>query len=214
VLALLALCVASLTAQVACAQSAPEAKQLRRLQMQLQNAQQQLQEAQAAKAKVEADKAAADKAAADLARLSGALKGQLRKAGEELKSAEAERSRLTTAVAGLEQQVVEQKRASEDALAQKGRELAQFTRVRDEQQAQLQRRHDEQLALVGECSARNTRLIQLSAELLDRYRNKSVSDVLKQRDVVLGLGDVQMFNLVQSYRDKADAERFVPSSNR
>ncbi|MBC7956230.1 MAG: hypothetical protein H7Y33_10220, partial [Cytophagales bacterium] len=65
-----------------------------------------------------------------------------------------------------------------------------------------------------ECSAKNERLVKISAELLDRYRSKSVADVLSQRDPVLGLGDVQMFNLVQEYRDKADAERFSPSINR
>jgi hypothetical protein len=47
-------------------------------------------------------------------------------------------------------------------------------------------------------------------ELLNRYRNKSVTDVIKQRDPVLGMGDVEMFNIVQDYRDKADAERFTP----
>ena len=66
-----------------------------------------------------------------------------------------------------------------------------------------QRKHDTQVAQLGECSAKNERLVKLSAELLDLYRNKGVGDVLNQRDPVLGLGDVQMFNLVQEYRDKA-----------
>jgi chromosome segregation ATPase len=196
------------------AQAAPDAKQVRRLQMQLQSAQQQLQETQAAKGKIEADKTAADKAVAEQARQAGALKGQLRKASDEFKAAEAERARLAAAVAALEKQLAEQKMVAEEALAQKGRELAQFTRARDEQQTQLQRLHDQQVALVGECTAKNTRLIQLSAELVDQYRGKTVADVIKQRDVVLGLGDVQMFNLVQNYRDKAEAERFVQSTNR
>jgi hypothetical protein len=86
--------------------------------------------------------------------------------------------------------------------------------VRDEQLAVLQRQHDVQVAQVAECTAKNTRLIKLSAELVDRWRDKSVSDVMRQRDVVLGLGDVQMFNLVQDYRDKAEAERFSPTTNR
>ena len=186
----------------------------RRAQLQAQALQQQLQDAQAAKGKLEADKAVADKAAVEQARESGSLKGQLRKSAVQFKAAEAERVRLVAAVASLEQQLAERNRAGDEALAGRGRELAQFTRVRDEQQALLQRQHDSQVTLVGECTDKNTRLVKLSAELVDRWRGKSVADVVKQRDLVLGLGDVQMFNLVQDYRDKAEAERFVPSINR
>ena len=186
----------------------------RRAQLQAQALQQQLQDAQAAKGKLEADKAVADKAAVEQARESGSLKGQLRKSAVQFKAAEAERVRLVAAVASLEQQLAERKRAGDEALAGRGRELTQFTRVRDEQLALLQRQHDSQVTLVGECTDKNTRLVKLSAELVDRWRGKSVADVVKQRDLVLGLGDVQMFNLVQDYRDKAEAERFVPSINR
>ena len=186
----------------------------RRAQLQAQALQQQLQDSQAAKGKLEADKAVADKAAVEQARESGSLKGQLRKSAVQFKAAEAERVRLVAAVASLEQQLAERKRAGDEALAGRGRELTQFTRVRDEQLALLQRQHDSQVTLVGECTDKNTRLVKLSAELVDRWRGKSVADVVKQRDLVLGLGDVQMFNLVQDYRDKAEAERFVPSINR
>ena len=212
---LLALCLAS-TMLGAWAQPADKnaERAVRRAQLQAQALQQQLQEAQAAKGKLEADKATADKAAAEQARQSGSLKGQLRKTADELKAAEAERQRLLAAVAALEQQLAEQKKAADETAALKSRDLAQFTRVRDEQLAGLQRQHDAQVALVGECTDKNTRLVKLSAELVDRWRGKTVTDVVKQRDIVLGLGDVQMFNLVQDYRDKAEAERFVPSINR
>lgn len=186
----------------------------RRAQLQMQALQQQLQDSQAAKSKIEADKAAADKQAAERGQQAERLKGQLSRNSGALKAAETARDELAAKVHALEKQLAEQQRGSDEALALKGRELAQFTRLRDEQLAVLQRQHDGQVALVGECTAKNTRLVSLSAELLDRWRNKSVSDVVKQRDVVLGLGDVQMFNLVQEYRDKAAAERFSPPSNR
>jgi chromosome segregation ATPase len=208
----LSLCALGATAQQPADKNAERAA--RRAQMQAQALQQQLQEAQAAKAKVEADKAVTDKALSEQTQQAGRAKGQLQKAGADLKAAAAARAELAATVAALEKQLAEQKRASEEALALKGRELAQFTKLRDEQQGLLQRKHDDQFAQVGECTAKNTRLIQLSAELVDRWRNKSVADVMKQRDVVLGLSDVQMFNLVQDYRDKADAERFTPPTNR
>lgn len=196
---------------VAMAQSSDDAKKAaRRAQLQMQQLQQKAQEAEAAKAKIEGDKTVLDKQLREQTQQVARLKGALPKALESLKASEAARAELATTVATLEKQLAEQKASL--AAAQVAAERS--TKQRDEQQAQLQRQHDAQLAQVGECSAKNERLVRLSGELLDRYRNKSVSDVMKQRDPVFGLGDVQMFNLVQEYRDKADAERFSPSTNR
>jgi len=33
---------------------------------------------------------------------------------------------------------------------------------------------------------------------------------MRQKEPLLGLKDVEMFNLVQEWRDKAEAERFTP----
>ncbi|MBC7994714.1 MAG: hypothetical protein H7Z15_15900 [Rhizobacter sp.] len=196
---------------VATAQSGDDAKKAaRRAQLQMQQLQQKAQEAEAAKAKIEGDKSVLDKQLREQTQQVARLKGALPKALESLKASEAARAELAATVATLEKQLAGQKTSHEAALA-----AAQInTKQRDEKQSQLQRQHDAQVAQVGECSAKNERLVRLSGELLDRYRNKSVSDVMKQRDPVLGLGDVQMFNLVQEYRDKADAERFSPSTNR
>jgi len=187
-------------------------KAARRLQLQLQNLQQQLQEAQDAKAKVEADKAEVDKQLLEQTEQVTKLTATLRKTSESLKSSEATRVQLVATVSSLEKQLADQKRSSEEAAALKARELLAYTRLRDEQQAALQRKHDDQVTQVAECTVKNTKLIRLSGELLERYRRKTVKDVLTQREPVLGLGDVQMFNLVQDYRDRADAERFTPSS--
>jgi chromosome segregation ATPase len=192
------------------AQSGEDAKKAaRRAQLQMQQLQQKAQEAEAAKARIEGDKSALDKQLREQTQQVARLKGALPKALESLKASEAARAELAATVATLEKQLAEQKASHDAALAAAERS----TKQRDEQQAQLQRQLDTQLAQVGECSAKNERLVRMSAELLDRYRNKSVSDVMKQRDPVFGLGDVQMFNLVQEYRDKADAERFSPSTN-
>ncbi len=185
-------------------------KAARRAQLQLQSLQQQVQDAQAAKAKVEADKAEADKLLTEQTQQAARLDGALRNASSSLRAAEAARAKLTADVAALEKQLAEQKSSSDDALAQKARELAQFTKVRDEQLAQLQRSHDDRVAQVSECTAKNGKLIVLGAELLERYRNKGVADMFKQREPLLGLGDVGLFNEVQDFRDRADAERYAP----
>jgi septal ring factor EnvC (AmiA/AmiB activator) len=187
-------------------------KAARRLQQQMRGLQQQVDEAQAAKAKVEADKAALDKELKEQSEQAGKLSGSLRKTNDSLRATEKARADLAAQVAALEKQLADQKRTTDEALAVKEAATAQLVKARDAEQAQLQGRYDEQVKLVGECSAKNDRLLRLSAELVDRYRGKSVADVLKQRDPVFGIGDVQMFNLVQEYRDKADAERFSPSS--
>lgn len=193
-------------------------KAARRMQLQMQNLQQQLQDGQAAKAKGDADKVAVDKELLASSQEVVALKGSLRKANDKIKAQELARTQLATSLAASlaagEKLLAEQLRSADTVLATKGRELAQYTQSRDEQQAALQRRHDERVGQVTECTAKNERLVKLSAELLDRYRNKTVSDVLKQREPVLGLGEVETFNLVQEYRDKADAERYTPLTNR
>lgn len=187
-------------------------KAARRLQLQLQNLRQQLQEAQDAKTKVEADKAEVDKQLLEQTEQVTKLTADLRKAGGSFKSSEATRAQLAANVSALDKQLADEKRSSEEAAALKARELVADTRLRDEQQATLQRKHDDQVTQVTECTTKNTKLIRLSGELLDRYRGKTVKDVLTQREPVFGLGDVQMFNLVQDYRDRADAERFTPSA--
>lgn len=185
-------------------------KAARRAQLQLQNLQQQVQDAQAARAKVEADKAAADKLLAEQTQQATRLDGALRNASSSLRASEAARTKLMADMAALEKQLADQKASSEEALAQKARELAQFTKLRDEQQALLQRRYDDRVTQVNECTAKNSKLITLSAELMDRYRNKGVGDIFKQREPLLGIGDVGLFNEVQDWRDRADAERFAP----
>lgn len=195
-----------LAALPAFAQSTDDArKAARRAQLQ---AQQEAQAAQAAKAKIEAAKAELDKKVAAQGQQLGQLKGALPKLQDKLKGVEGERDELAAKVAALEKELADRRLAAEAAATAGERALKQ----RDEAQARLKREHDAQVALVGECSAKNERLVRLSAELLDRYRNKGVGDVLSQRDPVLGLGDVQMFNLVQEYRDKAEAERFAPTT--
>jgi chromosome segregation ATPase len=186
----------------------------RRLQLQIQNLQQQMQDAQTAKSRSDAEKAAIEKQLHDQAQEIPRAHGALRKASENLKQAEATRDALAGEMTALKKQLDEQKRAADQYLAAKDGELAQSTKVRDAQLVQLRARNDEQVKLVLQCTDKNQRLVKLSAELLDRYRNKGVADALKAREPLLGLYDVEMFNIVQEYRDKAEAERFVMPANR
>ena len=208
----------SLTSVSALAQDKATERATRRLQLQLQNLQQQVQEAQSAKAKVEADKAVSDKQLAEQAQQLNGLKGSVGKTQSSLRAAEAARAELAAKLEATQvayaKEAAEQKRVNADTLAAKNREIAQLTSLRDGQVAELQRQRDAQATQVSECGAKNERLIQVGSELLGRYRNKTVADVLAQKDPLLGLGDVRTFNLIQEFRDKLDAERLSPSANR
>lgn len=189
----------------------------RRQQQQLQQLQQQMTQAQAEKARAETDRAAAEKQLADRARAAARASAAERAAAERQQQLEAEKAQLQARVAELEQAAVAQRAETETALARKDAELAQAAasfRTQTGERDQWQQRFAEQVRLVTACTDKNERLVKLSAELLTRWQNKGVMDALKQREPVLGLSDVQMFNLVQDYRDKTDNEKFLPRAIR
>ncbi len=189
-------------------------KAARRQQMQLQALQQQIIQAQAGKASAEQGRTqletqlrSREKAAAS------ALRAQ-REASEKLQAAEAAGLALGARVAELEKALEAQRSAAEQALAGKEREVAQLAlslKAREGERDQWQVRFGEQVRLVTECGEKNDRLFKLNAGLIDSYRSKGVLDAIKQREPVLGLSNVQIFNRVQEYRDKAETERFTPS---
>ena len=184
---------------------------VRRAQLQMQNLQQQVQEAQAAQARADADKAEAQKKLTAQAQEIPRALASARQAAAALKASEAARADLQARLAALEKQGAEQKRADDAALAAKVGELETMLRYRDSQQRQLQTRFDNEVEQMFACSDKNQKLVELSAELLERYRKKGLADVMSQHDPLLGIGQVEMFNLVQDYRDRADAQRLAPT---
>ena len=194
------------------AADAQQDKATRRLQLQLQSLQQQLQDAQAAKAAADAARAEAEKKLAAQAAELPRSQGALRKSTEALKAGEAVRAALQAQVAALEKQLADDRRQAEEGRAAQVRERSALVKAHEARQAELQARFEGQQSQVAECVDKNQRLVKLGAELIDRYRSKGLTDVLRQNDVLLGLGDVQMFNIVQNYRDQADGMRFSPAA--
>ena len=192
-------------------------KAARRHQQQVQSLQQQVTQAQADKAKTEQDRAAVEKQLQERSQAVARAAAGQRAAADRVKALEAEQQQLTARIAELEKGAEEQRRLSESALAGKDRELeraAQATSRLGADRLQWQQRFGEQARATVECSDKNERLVRLGAELLDRWQGKGVIDALRQREPVLGWNDVQIFNLVQDYRDKTDSERFVPRVER
>jgi chromosome segregation ATPase len=62
-----------------------------------------------------------------------------------------------------------------------------------------------QAQTVQACDDKNTKLYQLTGELLSRYERKGVWDSLLQREPFTGIKDVEVQALLQEYKDQADA---------
>lgn len=183
----------------------------RRAQLQLQNLQQKVEDAQAAQAKSDADKAEAEKKLAVQAQELPRVQASAHLAATALKASEAARVELQGRLEDLQKQLAEQKRAGEADMAAKTAAFKAALDARDAQQRQLQARFDSEASQFQACGDKNQKLVELGAELLDRYRDKGFAEIASQKDPVLGLGQVEMFNLVQDYRDRTAAQRLTPT---
>lgn len=115
-----------------------------------------------------------------------------------LADARAELKARDDRLAALQAQAAEQQAAAQRAQAQ----LAARLQVAEARGTGL----DGQLAT---CGSHNVRLVALVDELGLKYRDKSCADAMAQREPFLATRRVQIENLVEQYRDKAGAERFV-----
>lgn len=67
-------------------------------------------------------------------------------------------------------------------------------------------------AQIERCQAQNQELFKVGSEILDRYRNVGVTDVLATREPFLGLKRVELENLMQDYDDRLLDNRFDPNA--
>jgi len=182
---------------------------LRRAQQQSQVLQQQL-DATSAKAQQEREALARQLASREQA-ASRAAAAQ-RALAASLQAAESARDALQLRVQSLEAELTELRTASAAALAGKERELAALSeqqRGTAGERDSWQQRFAQQARRATESQDKNERLLALNAELLERWHRKGLIEVVRQREPMLGLRDVELFNLVQDHRDRAEAARAV-----
>ncbi|HET8870474.1 MAG TPA: hypothetical protein VFM48_08515 [Aquabacterium sp.] len=177
-----------------------EQEQVHRLKLQLRQMQQQQSEAEA---QLAADKAAltttAD-AAKQEAHASKAVAAQASKRvsalNSELQSVREEKSKLVDQVAQLQKQLEEQKQAwqtyKDDTLAKSLEQKSQYETLRTRYQ---------------QCRQDNVQLYDLGSELLTRYENKGLGEVLSAKEPFVQLGRVKLENFAAQYRDKLDVAR-------
>jgi chromosome segregation ATPase len=187
-------------------QAARSQEQLRRLRQQVQQLQQAQQAQQQSEQKILQEKSAADE--------------QLKQRNNELNTTGRKLKDSTRQLADLETRVktIEQER---DALSAKlgdstkrlaelegvQRDTATKLRTRDGEALGLQASLTAELAERKRCEANNIALYQYGRELMALYENKGVVSALRHNEPVFGLGQVQMQNMLEEYRDKLDAQK-------
>jgi len=94
--------------------------------------------------------------------------------------------------------------ALNDNLQQTGQKLRQA----ESEKNQLQDMVNGQAELIQSCESKNTNLVQVNRELLDRYQKKGFFDALLQREPLTQLKRVEIENVVQEYQDQIDQMEF------
>lgn len=181
-----------------------EQEQLRRLKLQLRQQQQEKDAAvQDAQAKASADKAAM---AATLQSAQGDAQAQRRAASAASRRAqtlEAEVSTLKQDKEQLAQQVAQLQKALDDSKAQSTKQSQQAAATLASTQASLKsvsEQHDQ-------CRTQNAALYELGNELLTRYENKGLGDILASKEPFIQTARVTLENTKAQYQDKLDAAR-------
>ncbi len=63
---------------------------------------------------------------------------------------------------------------------------------------------------IGQCGTQNEKMFEANLDLLDSYKNRSVTDVLKGKEPILGLGRVELETRVQDYRFRLEDLTVTP----
>ena len=172
------------------------------------------------KAQLEQDKAKLEKENADKEKQMKQLLAKLKRTEAGTKQSEAdvrqksaEADRLKAELEAMSLKFVEQ-REKADKLADSYKASVETIKQRDAEKETLNVRVLEQREIIGRqsrlvqaCEEKNLALYQLGTDLMQRYRNKSVMDALKQAEPFTQLEKVKMENLLQEYSEKMDAKK-------
>lgn len=179
-------------------------EQIRRLKLQIRQLQQQhdaaLQEAQAAASRQQAAAEQAVKVArAEANGQQGALSAARQRSTSltaELKSTADDNARLKDQLAQLQRQLDETRQAAQQA--QSGHQQSQAAWQVSQEALNQQN---------AQCRAHNAVLYGLGTDLLQRYENKGMAEVLAAREPFVQTARVTLENLRAAYQDKLDGAR-------
>ena len=189
------------------ASSAQAATDSRERQM-LRRMQQQVQQMDQARALAEQEKAAALADRERLDREREKLTVEARRQGSARARAEAGLKALRTEADELKRRLEDAEKQLADSLA-----LQRATADRLAQVESAQRQTAGQLATrqqdLAQCRTHNGRLAEAGYELMEKYRDKSCRDALAQAEPFTGLKQVEVENLLETWRDRIDRDKLV-----
>lgn len=206
-------------------QASREEEQVRRLRLQVQRLQQDLatERSAAQQAKAETASVAAERDAAATVRDSA--QGQLRNARSAIATEKARSATLEQQLAAAQNQAVTlqaqlaqsqaQLRASGElviTMRADANALQQRLQARDTAYGELQTRHVRQADGLRICIASNLALRDIGTDLLQRYANKTVAEVVAQNEPFLQFQRVKLENLLQGYEDRLDQLAVPPAA--
>jgi chromosome segregation ATPase len=128
----------------------------------------------------------------------------------ELERAAKEKAELTARLEELEkryQDLTTKHQATEESLRVSEALVKRFDAQLGEQREIIGRQAQAAQALED----KNTKLYQVAAELLERYRRVGVGDVLLKAEPFTGIKQVETDNVFNEYREKLDAQRSEPA---
>lgn len=129
-----------------------------------------------------------------------------------LEKSSRDRAALQRQLADLNKRLTDQQASAESERTTKQAELDRFTAARAQERTALNSRLQVEGKSLETCTEHNDRLVKIGHELLQRLHDKGLIDIVKQEEPLLGIGDVEMFNVVQNYRDEIDSEQVAPAS--
>mgnify|MGYP000924584782 CR=1 FL=1 len=80
----------------------------------------------------------------------------------------------------------------------------------DGQLAEQRRLIGRQGESIASCEQKNARLYEQQRDLIARYRDRSLGEVVLGDEPVTGVHKVDRYNMLQEFRDRADEEHIVP----
>jgi hypothetical protein len=140
------------------------------------------------------------------------LKASAQKSGADLASVAKDRLALQRQVSELSKRLADQQAVAERERTAATSSLEEFTQARVRERVALNAQIQTGADALSACTDRNRRLADLGRELLVQLRAKGVVDIVRQREPVAGFGDVEMFNLLQTDRDRINADQISPAA--
>lgn len=216
----LAAVAAVLACGTALAQQAPSDRQASREREMLRRAQAGQKQAEEARAALESEKSKLAEqlreAESKASKTAGAVSREKKRA-EELQRSLDETTRMRDTLQKDRDALAARLADTEGQLRESSAELSRTRRSLAERDAELAQAKDfggrENAARI-DAEQKNVKLYGLSRELIERYRSQGFWDAVRRKEPFTGLKQVEVDNLLEQYRDRADESRVVPTPGR